>query len=202
MQTTIDPPSRPTSVGQTDAYLAAQQYVATQIDPTFTVVKNGFDDGKLLGREMWRFCICCQQDPLAVLTVDAQNGQVIEFTQDEIRVAREKAAIYAARKQGVLPMNEQGYVVGEYARRATDGYLGDTIGMFFNAVDPVFLLGNPPRWQVTIVFKRYYLGPFTLGVMDVDAQTGEPIPLTNKQIHKFKERARAIVEFQTQTAAA
>ena len=45
-------------------------------------------------------------------------------------------------------------------------------------------------------------GTFTLGVMDVDARTGEPIPLTDQQIHNLKERARAIIEFQTQTAAA
>jgi hypothetical protein len=182
MQATINLPAIPTAVSQTDAQRVAQQYVASQIDLTFTVVKNGFDNGKLLGRELWRFGICCQQDPLTVLSVDAQTGQVIEFTHDEIRVVREKAAIYAARKQGVLPVNEHGYVVGEYARREADGYLGDTIGMFFNAIDPTFLSINPSRWQVTIIFRRYHLGPFTLGIIDVDAQTGEPIPLTPKQI--------------------
>ena len=115
---------------------------------------------------------------------------------------REKAAIYTARKQGVLPVNERGYVLGEYARCEASGYLDDNISMFYGAVDPLFLAGPQARWQVTIVFKRYYLGPFTLGVMDVDARTGAPIALTRKQIHQLKERARAIIEFHTQTAAA
>ena len=37
-----------------------------------------------------------------------------------------------------------------------------------------------------------------LGTLDVDAQTGEPIPLTHKQIKRMRARADAIVEFQTQ----
>jgi hypothetical protein len=72
--------------------------------------------------------------------------------------------------------------------------------MFFNACDPVFVPGDLPRWQVTIVFKMYDIGPITLGTMDVSAQTGEPVPLTAKQIKLIKARAHAIIEFQTQTA--
>ncbi len=202
MQAIIESSPAPTAISQLDARQVGQQYVAAQIDPRFTVTTGEHYNSPALGRACWRFIICQEQDPLTVLLVDAQTGQVVELPQSEIRVVREKAAIYTARKQGVLPVNEQGYVLGEYARREADGYLDDQIGMFFNAVDPLFLAGPQPRWQVTIVFKRYYLGPFTLGVMDVDARTGVPISLTRKQIHQLKERARPIIEFHTQTAAA
>ena len=115
MQAIIDTSTISTAISQVEAHRIAQQYVAAQINPAFTVVNGENYISKPLGRALWRFVIYCKQDPLTVLTVDAQTGQVIELTQDEIRVVREKAAIYTARKQGVLPVNEHGYVVGESA---------------------------------------------------------------------------------------
>ena len=41
---------------------------------------------------------------------------------------REKAAILAAQQQGVLPVDAQGYVLGEYARRHDLGPLRDKFG--------------------------------------------------------------------------
>jgi hypothetical protein len=207
MQTSLDVVGRPMipitpNVREVDAQSAARDYVTTHIDPSFTVVDDVHDQRQPLHRESWRFFICCEHGPLRTLEVDAGTGKVIPLTSDEIHVMREKAAIFAARKQGVLPLNEQGYVLAEYARRQADAYLGDHIAMFFNATDPVFVPGAPPRWQVTIVFKRYHLGPFTLGVMDVDAQTGDPIPLTKRYLKRIRERAHALVQFHTQTAAA
>jgi hypothetical protein len=157
---------------------------------------------KPLGREIWQFIVRCAAGPLDALAVDVQTGAVIPLAADKIRVIREKAAVYTARKQGVLPVDAQGYVLGEYARRRAERYLGEQIGMFFNAVDPVFVPGDAPRWQVTIVFKRYHRGPFTLGIMDVDTTTGEPIPLSKLHLKRIRERAHALVEFHAQTAAA
>lgn len=193
----------PRVISLDDAHQAARVYVTAAIDPAFEVVSDTHtNDRQVSQRTIWRFFILCAHGPLYPLKVDAQSGEVIPLSATEIRVIREKAAIYAARKQGVLPLNEQGYVLGEYARKRADRYLGDQIGMYFDAADPVFVPGDSPRWQVTIVFKRYYLGPFTLGVMDVDAKTGEPIPLTKTQLKRIRERTHALIEFHTQTAAA
>jgi hypothetical protein len=74
--------------------------------------------------------------------------------------------------------------------------------MFFNAADPVFVPGDAPRRQVTIVFKRYHRGLFTLGIMDVDPTTAEPLPLSKLRLKRIRERAHALVEFHAQTAAA
>jgi hypothetical protein len=94
-----------------------------------------------------------------------------------------------ARQHGLLPVAAQGHVLGEYARRRAERYLGDHLALFFHAAELLFVPGDPLRWQVTIVFKRYELGPFTLGVMDVDALTGKPLPLTKPQIKRIRERA-------------
>ena len=203
MQTVLDMPNTGTpTASEADAHHAACDYVASHIDPTFAVVSDKQYHRQPIKRAAWRFFICCEHGPLSVIEVDTQSSKVIPLPDDEIRVMREKAASLAAQQQGVLPVDAQGYVLGEYARRQADMYLGDHIAMFFNAADPVFVPGDPPRWQVTVVFKRYHRGPFTLSVMDVNAQTGEPLPLTKSQLKRLRERAHALVAVRPQTAAA
>ena len=203
MQSVLDRPTTNTpGVSVADAQWVASQWVTATIDPSFAVVRGTWLPRPARGREVWQFVIRCAYGPLDAIEVDAQTGEVIPLSEDKIRVIREKAAIYAARKQGVLPVDADGHVLGEYARRRAEQHLGDQIGMFFNASDPVFVPGDRPRWQVTVVFKRYHRGPFTLGIMDVDATTGEPIPLAKLHLKRIRERAHALVEFHAQTAAA
>jgi hypothetical protein len=128
---------------------------------------------------------------------------VINLTMDEIRVVREKAAIFAARKQGILPVNAQGYVLGEYARRRANGYLSREVSLFYSATDGIFVPLTQPIWQFSIEVRLPRLGVLgIMGAIDVDAQTGEVIPLTTKQIKRIRERADALVEFRTQATAA
>lgn len=159
-------------------------------------------DSQRLGLPVWRFIVRCEYGPLHPIHVDAQTGNVIALTDKEISVIGEKAAILAARKEGILPVNERGNVLGEYVRRQANWYLSDQISLFYSAADPIFVPADPPVWQVTIVFKMYNQGPFTLGVMDVDAKTGEPIPLSAKQIEQIRERTCAIIGYQAPATTA
>jgi hypothetical protein len=203
MQATLERPRVDTpAVSQEQAQRAANAYVTAQIDPAFEAVSGAYYDSQRMGRGVWRFIIRCEQGPLSPICVDAETGNVIPLTSTEICAIGEKAAILAARKQGVIPVDEQGHVLGEYARRQASGYLDDEISMFYSGADPVFVPTDPPVWQVTIVFKMYDQGPFTLGVMDVDARTGEPIPLAAEQIEQIRERTCAIIGPQTPAATA
>jgi hypothetical protein len=113
-----------------------------------------------------------------------------------------------------LPLNEQGYVLAEYARRQADRYLGMQVSLFYSATDEVFIPLARPLWQFSVQVRLPGLGVIgSMGAIDVDAQTGEVIPLTQPQIKRIRERADAIrhcaaaptsaaVEFRTQTAAA
>jgi hypothetical protein len=190
------------AVSQGEAQRAANAYVAAEIDPAFEAVSGEYYDSQRMGRAVWRFIIRCEHGSLSPICVDAQTGNVIALTSNEIRVIGEKAAILAARKRGGAPVDEQGYVLGEYARRRASGYLDDQISMFYSGADPVFVSTDPPVWQVTIVFKMYDQGPFTLGMMDVDARTGEPIPLAAEQIEQIRERTCAIIGRQTPATTA
>jgi len=203
MQTTLDRPTSPPTISEADALRAASTYVAVNLDPTFEVVDGAQYYSKPLGRAIWQFIIRCAQGPLDAIAIDAHTGIVIPLTHDEIRVRRERAVIAAAQIQGLLPVDEHGYVVAEYARRKADGYLGMDVSLFCTATDGVLIPLGRPIWQFAIRFGLPRLGELgILGTLDVDAQTGEPIPLTHKQIKRMRARADAIVKFQTQTATA
>jgi hypothetical protein len=204
MQTTLDrPTTSPATVSEADAQRVASQWVAASIDPIFAVVSGARVQRPSPGREVWQFVIRCEHGPLDAIEVDAQTGEVLPLPDDMIRVIREKAAIYAARKRGIVPVNEHGYVLGEYARRQGDSYLSMEVSLFYSATEGVFVPLACPLWQFLIQVRLPRLGVLgKLGTLDVDARTGEVIPLTHKQIKQIRERADALVEFRTQTAAA
>jgi hypothetical protein len=202
MQTVLDVPTTSTRpLSKADAQRAACAYVAARFDPAFEVVDGAQYYSKPLGRDIWRFFIQCAHGPVGAIRIDALTGDVTPLTTDEIRVIHEKAAILAARKQGGLPLNEYGHVLAEYARRQASSYLNEHLSMFYRGADPVFIPGQPAVWQVMIVFKMYNVGPFTLGVLDVDANTGEPTPLPKRQLKRIRERTRAIIRHQASATA-
>ncbi len=138
MQITLDRPSTslPT-VNEVDAQRAASAYVAAHIDPAFAVVSGAHVQHPASDREVWQFIIRCEYGPMDTIEVDAQTCEALPLPNDQIRVIREKAAIYAARKRGIPPVDDQGYVLGEYARRQADSYLSMEISLFYSATDVV-----------------------------------------------------------------
>jgi hypothetical protein len=200
MQTTLDVPATVAPViSQEVAQRTAQAYVIDQIGASFQVsTRVSYDKRNYL----WRFLIQCQFGPLHAIEVDAQNGKVIALTESQVRLVRQRAAIAAARRRNILPVDEHDHVLAEYARRSASRYLDAHLSMYFSAAGPVFVPGEPPRWQVAIVFQNTNIGPLILGVMDVDAHTGEPEPLTDEMIQQLRERTSAIIGHQTQAATA
>jgi hypothetical protein len=88
------------------------------------------------------------------------------------------------------------------ARRAANRYLSGMVGIPFGAVMGVYIPIGAPIWQFAIEFHLPRLGRLAImGTIDVDAQTGEPIPLTSTEIQKIQDRANVIVQFCSQTTA-
>ena len=201
MQALTDMPT--TVVSQVEAQRAASAYVAAHIDQAFEVVAGERYHSQPLGRELWRFFIRSTHSALGAIKVDAQTGEVIALSVDQVRMIRERAVIAEARSQQRLAVDDQGYVLAEYARRKANGYLSMEVSLFCSASDGMFIPLTCPIWQFAIRFGLPGLGDLgILSTLDVDAQTGEPVPLTNKQIKRIQERANAIVQFRTQKAAA
>lgn len=81
----------------------------------------------------------------------------------------------------------------DQATRKANGYLVMEVGMFFGAKDPVFLPLTRPVWQVMVYFQMYDVGPLNVGFLDVDAITGQVIPLPVDQIETMLDKADAFV---------
>lgn len=184
-----------------DAYRIAQTYVATHVNPAFTVASGACYFHKRLVREVWRFYVCFNHSPVGLILLDVHTGAVLPLTDQEIQVMREKAAVIAARVQGRLPTTQDGFIVGEYARRCATTYLNEVLTLFFGATDPIFIPDNPPQWRFMIEFKMYDIGPFTVGTLAVDARNGDIFPLTTSQIKQIQERTSAIIGHPASTAA-
>lgn len=86
------------------------------------------------------------------------------------------------------------------AVRKANGYLGKFVGMFFGATDPIYIAEDHPLWQVTITFQMYNVGPYTLGILDIDAHSGDIFPLPPHQIDALQRRANAIAKRATLAA--
>lgn len=88
-------------------------------------------------------------------------------------------------------------LTGDQARRKANGYLTKHVSMYFGAENPIFLPLARPVWQLSIIFLRDQIGPVQLAFVDVDALSGEVLPLTADQIQELRSRAHAFVTCHT-----
>lgn len=88
------------------------------------------------------------------------------------------------------------------ARRIANGYLSRHVGIAFGAVSGVYIPLTTPVWQFAIEFRLPRLGQLgIMGTIDINVETGVPLPLSATEIRKIQERANAIVQFQAQATA-
>lgn len=156
----------------------------------------------------WQFLVLCNIPhvqhllTIATLQVDGKSGQVIPFTEREQQAASERILIAQARIQNQLPLQND-TIPQLFAHHQANIYLSQTVGFFFTAVEAVFIPVDGPVWQFLIEFRLPDSGNLgILGTLDVDATSGEVIPLSSQQITKIQRRANAIARYQTQSAAA
>lgn len=94
-------------------------------------------------------------------------------------------------------------ITDETARRTANSYLSREVGIPFGAIDGIFIPMKRPIWQFAIEFHLPRYGRLgIMGTIDVDAETGQPVPLIPKEILKIQDRSDAIIRFYTQAAAA
>ena len=81
----------------------------------------------------------------------------------------------------------------EQARRRANGFLSHNVALFAEAGIPVLMLGARPIWRMNIHLVLRSKGNVgRIGVLDVDAVTGEIIPLSDQQIQEMQDHARTI----------
>lgn len=83
----------------------------------------------------------------------------------------------------------------EHVRRRVNGYLSREVALFAVADKPALVLGDHALWRVPVQLELRGLGAVgVIGSIDVDAVTGEVIPLTARQIQTMQERARNVAQ--------
>lgn len=90
------------------------------------------------------------------------------------------------------------------ARRKANGFLAGYITMMVSAGQPTLILETQPVWRVPMILTLPDLGEVSaLGVIDVDAQSGDVIPPSLEQIQRMQGLAHAIAtHFASQAAPA
>jgi hypothetical protein len=128
---------------------------------------------------------------VGVVSVAPATGQVHELTAEQIRNLREAGAVQAAQARGELARDEQGYVLRYHARIKASVWISDRVDLKVGASGGAFLPLDPPVWRFSIDFHLEDRQLDPLGVIDVNAKTGQVIPLTNKQLQTIRGCVRA-----------
>ena len=76
------------------------------------------------------------------------------------------------------------------AQRRAKGYLTAEVALAFRPGDPVLVMGSRQVWRMPVYLHLRGCGQVGhLGAIDVDALSGEVLPLTQNQIAAMQERA-------------
>jgi hypothetical protein len=194
MQTTTDSSSTiPATVNETVAQRAADTYLFTTVAPGIETATPVLVSGD---RSIWRMRVCvCQREPTAsvgTIDVDAQTGQVLPLTSEEVEDMRDRLKEHTGKAKGL---------VRPRAQMNANGYLADHVSLSARADRPVFVADDRPVWRATVFLRlRGHGRVCDLGVIDMDAQTGEVVPLSQKQLQAMRKRARDAAERTTLAA--
>lgn len=106
---------------------------------------------------------------------------------------------YAWPKQGALQVQIPSVTVNipispEVARRRANGYLGINVGVLLGASEPRLLMSDRPLWKLSVDLHLPSVGYVgQVGTIQVDAITGEVIPLSMTTIQQYQDRAHDLI---------
>ncbi|MFN8495666.1 MAG: hypothetical protein U0350_49195 [Caldilineaceae bacterium] len=191
MTTRVEPLITATPVTASQAQSSAHTYLTSTLGPTYTTGHHYLRNGR------WCFMVINQARNLprppvvGVVTVDATTGQVHPLTAEQIRDLHEASAVQDAQARNEVARDEQGYLLRYQARIKASVWISDRVDLKVGANDGAFLPLNPPVWRFSIALTRgdQHLDP--LGVIDVDATTGQVCPLTDEQLQTIRGCVRA-----------
>ncbi|MEZ4865080.1 MAG: hypothetical protein R3C14_27440 [Caldilineaceae bacterium] len=185
---------------ETECRTAVDQYLANALGTAYRAGRGELRNGG------WVFIVTNQRADMTrvpvvgSIVVDALSGQIQKLTYDQIRNMREAGAVQAAQARNELARNVDGYVLRRHAWIKASRWLSDHVGMKIGAEDGQFLDQESPIWRFSIICYLHSLETNLFGAIDVDASTGQVIPLTETQIQTIQEAVSAAIRYQKQTA--
>lgn len=84
-------------------------------------------------------------------------------------------------------------VTPDSARKRANGYLARYVALAVEAHSPALIWTEHPIWRMQVYLSLPEFGRVALlGEIDIDAETKEPVPLTDEQIKTMQTRADII----------
>jgi hypothetical protein len=187
MQTTSNVPVSALIVGQENAQRTADTYLRRTVAPAIETGSPILVPGT---QPTWRMLVrLANREPTATvgtLDVDAQTGSVVPLSDEQVEDMRDRIKEHTGAANGILRPT---------AQILANGYLADQVSLFAKADRPVWVAGTRPVWRATTYLRLRGQGRVCdLGTLDVDAQTGEVIPLTNQQRQAMRKRVHDAAE--------
>ncbi|MEZ4713569.1 MAG: hypothetical protein R3A44_40655 [Caldilineaceae bacterium] len=115
---------------------------------------------------------------------------------------KEAVAVQAAQERGELARDERGYIVRFHARIKANSWISNRIDLKVGATGGILIPVEPPIWRFSIQLHAQEAELNALDVIDVNAQTGQVIPLTKQQLELIRGGVRALRRHQELAAAA
>lgn len=202
-QTMLSATSKLSGVSEPEARQAAELYLANKFSNKYHAT-NGF-----YGNGHWYFLVRAYNaagelgTAVGKILVDAFSGNVIALTDEQIEAIQASSLRLGVEPREAIVRDERGYILRQYAQGVATRWLSDHLTMHFSATDALFIPLDPPLWQLSIRFRLPQTGEIKpLGVIDVNALTGEVASLSRKQIRTIQERVHAIIRHCELAAAA
>jgi hypothetical protein len=183
MQTTLEAPVAKQPISQVDAQQAANTYLLHHIAPELETASPILISGV---HSTWRMLVrLCNREPTATvgtIDVDAENGKVIPLTSEQVEDMQDRLKEHKGEAKGILRPT---------AQITANGYLTNHVSLFAKADRPMLVEGKRPVWRSTVFLRLRGQGRvWDLGTIEVDAQTGKVIALTNQQLQTMRKRVQ------------
>lgn len=109
-------------------------------------------------------------------------------------------------EEGPLTLDARLYgeikVSPEVARRRANRFLTMDVGILIGADEPLLVWGERPVWRFTTNLYLPHMGKVgPVGMIEVDAVTGQVVPPSTEQIQETQDRASdLVIRFPSETA--
>ena len=194
-----NPPS-PMTEGR--ARLKVDNYLNLALGSAYFAGSGRVNEGRWHFPVKWRNADARQPIMVGGISLEIATGQVIKLTSDQIQDLREAGQVQLAQKRGELARGVDGYVLRYHARIKASLWISNQIDLKVGADGGVLLPGEQSLWRFSIYYRTSARNLSPLGMIDVDAQSGQIIPLRDQQLQTIQECVRAAKRHQALAPAA
>ncbi len=194
--------SAPSSIVEEQARTQVDKYLNLALGSTYAAGYGHVHDGRWCFQVKWRNNDSMQPVMVGGIAQEIATGRIINLTDDQIQDMREAGPVQLAQKRGELARGTDNYILRYHARIKASVWISNHVDLKVGADGGVLIPLAPPIWRFSIYYRAEGSNLTPLGVIDVEAQSGQIIPLRDQQLQAIQECVRAAKQHQVLAAAA